>query len=203
MVWEPKGPITAEEAMRHLNADPDYRAKVERLNAEHAADMERHRRSIEELRRDLAAVGVEVDTIWDLVNAKRVPAAAGPVLAAHLLQRDYGDAEADAIARALSGTRPAEYWALLVDAYKSEQRQRAKDGLAIAVSGALTHAHLDEYLTLIRDRSLGRSRILLLHPITRLREDWVDDFLNELINDLDLKVQIPLDLKWRQKHRRV
>jgi hypothetical protein len=203
MVWEPKGPITAEEAMRRLNADPDYRAKVERLNAEHAADTERHRQVTEELREDLAAVGVEVDTIWDLVNAKRVPTAAGPVLATHLLERDYDNAEVDAIARALSSTRPAEYWAPLVDAYKTEQRQRAKDGLAIAVSGALTHDHLDEYLALIRDRNLGTSRILLLHPITRLREDWVDEFLNELIDDPDLKVQIPLDLQWRQKHRRM
>ena len=97
--------MSAAELMNRLQSDPDW----VRQNAEREA---RHKAAVEERREemrpeqtplvtDLAAAGIKVDSVWDLVNAKGPYPAAIPVLATHL-QRVRHPVLREGIARALT-----------------------------------------------------------------------------------------------------
>jgi hypothetical protein len=197
-----RGSISAEEAMGLLAQNPEYQQKLADFKAKQAADDERRRRATAQLRIELDRAGVHIGDIWELANkSRKLPPDAVTILANHLLSGRHNDADTDGIARALAGGRPSGYWSELVRAFRGETRRRAKGGLAVALSAALTEEHLVEYLNLIRDPSLGPSRALLLYPVTRLKEDWVNEFLTSLLTDTELKVQVADDIKWRKRNR--
>jgi hypothetical protein len=80
--------MSAADLMGRLLSDPEWVRENAKREAEHKAAIEQRR---EELRpeqapllADLASVGIEVDSVWDLVNAKWSYPAAIPVLCAYL-----------------------------------------------------------------------------------------------------------------------
>jgi hypothetical protein len=80
--------MSAAELMRRLHSDPDWVRENAEREAQHKAAVQQGREEMKPeqtpLLADLAAAGVKVDSVWDLVNAKWPYAAAIPVLAAHL-----------------------------------------------------------------------------------------------------------------------
>jgi len=105
MKFKPKKSETAAELMSRLQSDPDW----VRQNAEREAKRKAAAEKLEEelrpeealLLADLAAAGVKVESVWDLVNAKWPYPAAIPVLAAHL-QRVRHPVLREGIGRALT-----------------------------------------------------------------------------------------------------
>jgi hypothetical protein len=97
--------MSAAELMSRLNNDPDWvRENAERVvRRKAAADKldEELRPEETPLLADLAAVGVKVDSVWELVNTKWPYPAAIPVLAAHL-QRVRHPVLREGIGRALT-----------------------------------------------------------------------------------------------------
>jgi hypothetical protein len=97
--------ISAAELMNRLQSDPEWVRENAKREAEHKAAVEQRR---EELRpeetpllAELASVGVKVDSIWDLVNAKWSYPTAIPVLSAYL-RRVHHPLLREGIARALT-----------------------------------------------------------------------------------------------------
>jgi len=97
--------ISAAELMSRLHSDPEWVRENDKREAEHKAAAERRR---EELRPEqtpllveLASVGIKVDSVWDLVNAKWSYPAAIPILSAYL-QRVHHPLLREGIARALT-----------------------------------------------------------------------------------------------------
>lgn len=149
---------------------------------------------LEELRR----AGVGVDSTWDLVNTSDPYPEALPILLEHL-RRDYPDRVREGMARALA-VQPAGYaWDELVSLYRQEpDGTDAKDGLAVAVSGAFPSERFDDLIELAKDREQGRSRILLLRAISRLRRPEATAALRELASDPDLEVEATHLLRGRK-----
>jgi hypothetical protein len=105
MKFKPTKTISAAELMSRLQSDPDWVRENAEREARHKAAVERRRDEMRPeqmpLLADLAAAGVKVDSVWDLVNAKWHYPAAIPVLAAHL-QRVRHPVLREGIARALA-----------------------------------------------------------------------------------------------------
>jgi hypothetical protein len=102
---KPSKSISAAELMSRLQSDPEWVRENAKREAEHKAAVEQRR---EELRPEqtpllieLASVGIKVDSVWDLVNAKWSYPAAIPVLSAHL-QRVHHPLLREGIVRALT-----------------------------------------------------------------------------------------------------
>jgi len=93
--------ITAAELMRELEANPQW---VAQRAAKEARSKERAKRCDEDeagLLRDLAGVGVICGSVYDFVRGGSTPAAAFPVLVAHL-DMPHMPAIRDGIIRALT-----------------------------------------------------------------------------------------------------
>ncbi|MBW7875240.1 MAG: hypothetical protein H3C47_04540 [Candidatus Cloacimonetes bacterium] len=55
---------------------------------------------------------------------------------------------------------------------------------------------IDEYITLLRDKRQGESRVLMLRKLRRLRQPKIIALIDELAEDEDLKIEIG---SWKRK----
>lgn len=138
---------------------------------------------------DLQAVGIEVDSAWDLVNTSDLYLDALPVMLKHLKRGGYPPRIVQGIARALAVKPAVTYWDELVALYKSAvapvgtRAADAKDGLAVILSACVNRAKVGELVELARDPSNGRSRIYFLRPIMRLGGDEGHSMVASVVDD--------------------
>jgi hypothetical protein len=150
----------------------------------------------------LAEVGLEVESVWDLVNrATRHYPQAVPILLDHL-QRPYPDAIREGIARALTVAEARSHWNVLTKLYREEQGRQTKDGLAVAIAGIATDDVIGDVIALARDRKHGTSRVLLLLALERSKDPRAQQALMELGTDPELQKEIQIILRRRKRPRR-
>lgn len=167
--------MTAEEAIAEkealLRTDPAYRAAVEAVEAEREALHAEREAAEQPLLRDLAAVGVEVDSVWDLAAREEPCPEAVPVLLDHL-GRPGPDDVGEGIAAALGKPEARPHWDELVRAYRAADpatRPSSTDGLAATLARLADRRTMPDVLELLHDASRGESRVLLLRAVTRSR----------------------------------
>jgi len=201
MKKKPKGPMTAAELMKELEADPEYQAflaeQERQIREAEAAGREEER----ELSADLARVGVHAESAWDLVNSREPYTPAIPVLADHL-QRPYSPGTKEGIARALAIREAKSEWDLLTRLYREEQNERVKDGLAVAVSAASHQEVIEDVIALARDPQYGPSRLLLLRALERSKDPRAHETLRDLKDDPDLEKEIRVILRRLDRRKR-
>jgi hypothetical protein len=150
--------MTAGELMNRLQSDPEwvrenarreaeFKARVEQLESEMAPEEK-------PLLADLASVGIQVETVWDLVNAKWDYPAAIPILAAHLQQVRHPRVR-EGIARALTvpearGAAARVILAELQRADNSSSEMQCAIGRPSEARWALANA-----LTVVADKSMA------------------------------------------------
>jgi len=190
--------VTAEELLSRLQSDPAWVAKrqeEERVRAERAS----HLRAAEApLIAELADRGLQVESVWDLVNTAGSYSAAIPVLLDHL-RKPYPDKVAEGIARALAVAEAYPYWQALVDEYEATDVSAMpgkKDGLACAV--AKTARNISEVVRIIRNPLHGESRLLLLPALRQSHDPVAALALQELAGDPVFKKEIA---SWRHLKR--
>ena len=218
-------PVLTNEELERLTANEFLRLKLteeegNRLREiNRVRELERKERTAslkaegEPILTDLRAVGCTVESVWDLVNTRDRYPEAIPVLIKHLL-RPYSDRNREGIARALAVEAPEVQmaWPLLIDEYRKaptgwgiiapgdtrEFRLGAKEGLAVALSVAVTEETLPELIELAKDRTQGESRVLLLSALKKRRKSnsSVAETIEELASDPDLEREIA---SWRRK----
>jgi hypothetical protein len=195
-------PIKADELMAQLEADPQFVAERARRNAERQAQQDDWRREEAPLVLELNATGIAVESAWDLVNTSTAYPQALPILLEHL-QRPYPDRVREGIARALA-VKPARFaWDTLARLYRAETGTDTKDGLAVALCAIADDSVMDELIGLLRDRSLGPSRVLLVDSLERWNDPQAQTVLESLEPDPELTVQVRLALSARsRKHSR-
>ena len=147
---------------------------------------------------ELRAAGLQVESAWDLVNTRASYPEAVPILLAHL-PRPYPAAVREGIARALAVPDATYAWSTLVRQYRGERDKRVKDGLAVAVAGATNSESMGALISLVRDTSLGPSRLLLLWPLERSTDPQARRALMDLGTDPDLTLEIQDILKRQAK----
>ena len=219
-----RAPLTTEK-LEQLTADDFARLKLTddegvRLRE---INMERRRARAERSARlaieeapilvNLREIGWKVESVWVLVNTSTKYTEAIPILLKHLLL-PYSDRTRERIARCLAvpELEVRKAWPTLVGEYRKatmgrgiiapgdteEYRLGAKDGLACALSVAVTDETLPELIALTKDRTQGESRVLLLSPLKkrRAKNPLAKQAIDELASDPDLEKEIA---SWRTR----
>jgi hypothetical protein len=202
--------LQASDFLR-LKLTEDEKRRLRELNE--AKEQERQERKVRIrseqalLLAELQSVGLEIQSVSDLVNTSERYNQAIPTLLKHLVI-PYSDITREMIARALAVNERSiqKAWPLFVREYRQapigrgltgpgdtkEFRLGAKDGLACTLSVAVTDDTLPELIALCRDKTLGESRLLLLPALKRRRAKnlMVKQALAELAEDPQLAQEI-------------
>lgn len=198
--------LTDEERilLREINAEREQRRVISEANT---------RAEQKSLLADLKEIGWDLNGIWDLVSAPGPYPEAIPVLLKHLIL-PYSDATKDGIARALAVPEPEvrRAWPILVNEYRKapmgkgitapndteEFELGAKDGLACALCAIVTDDLLPEYIELLKEKSHGEYRVLLLSALRKSKNPLAKQAIEELADDPDLSREIA---SWKKRRR--
>lgn len=158
--------VLAEQA-RRLRDDRAYRAEVERLEAERAERRRLLRVAEQPLLKDFAAIGIHVDTVWDLHKHPDARESATPTLLEHIV-RDYPDRVLEGIGVGLVHASVRAWWDEMKVLYLNTEHEGVRDRLAAAMSGCATKDHYPDLIAFLGNPSLGQTRIYFLRPINRI-----------------------------------
>jgi len=176
---------TAAELLAELAADKDYVQMRKSADEALAKRVQEMRAAEAPLVAALRAAGVEVDSVWDLVNRADTDAAAIPVLFEHL-NRAYPERVREGILRALAVPDSLPRWPVLLDLFKALPDQ-ATGGLKFAAGCALGAAAdesvIDDVIALVRDPRQGYGRLALIDALKASRSAKARMLLNELRTD--------------------
>lgn len=181
-------PKAADEFMKELEADPEWRAAQAERERRDAEQEEWYAEKEAPVVAALAEIGVEVRSVWDLVNRKDDDYADSvPVLVEHLQDESYPDRVREGIARSLSFRKAAPAWPAIVESYRSTTDSvDLQQGLAVAMAGTVTDATVDELVAEAHREEHGESRLILLLGLKRLRTRKATEALEGLLDDPDL-----------------
>lgn len=204
--------LTVDDLAR-LKLTADEKARFREINKARDLDridrVARMRQEQVPLLTELKAVGLKINSVSDLINMRATYEQAIPVLLNHLVM-PYSDVTKETIARALSIPLPAVHgaWQVLVREYSNapigwgikgpgdstEFRLGAKDGLACALSVAVTDETLPELIALAKDPANGDSRVLLLSAlkVRRTNNPLAKQAIDELARDPALQREIAM-----------
>lgn len=139
------------------------------------------------LTNELAGIGINIVTIWDLVNSKSKYPKAIPILMKHL-QLDYSDKVKEGIIRALTVT---EAKGLVVPLLLKEYIQLTKDKenlkwvIGNAVNVTITKSEVADIFPIILNKENGLSRQMFVAALGKFKTDNVKSVLLQLSNDDD------------------
>jgi HEAT repeat protein len=187
-------PMGADELMAKLNQDPEFVRRRDEKE-EYFRGLKQHFAQAEfPLVKALNDAGVTVESVWDLVNTKRPYPEAIPVLIAHL-SLSYPYRIREGIARALTtkDACKAGYRALVSEFKKVPKSDDPaapdfKWALGNAISVVADKSNFDEVADLIRDRSHGSARDMMVLGLPRLDNRRAAAVLIEQLDDVDAGV---------------
>lgn len=160
--------ISAADLMAELQGDPEYQRKVQAAEAERHARVQELRHAERPIGTDLRDAGVQVDSVWDLVNTAEPYPLALPVLMEHLERGGYPDRVMESLGRALAVKPAIEFWARLKARFLNARGAGEEDGAAVALAACATAAQFDELIEFLGVEERGESRIYFLRPIKKL-----------------------------------
>lgn len=167
-----KGWVTSREFLEMLErkrqSNPEYRAKMEAIEARQRAIGEKRAQDEAPVVADLRSLGLEVDSVWDLLKIKEPYPEAIPVLLDHLQRPEHTGFTKNGIARALCVKESRPHWDKLRDIYLSSRDPKEQEGLGVALSGIMTKANLEDVYSLLEREELGMSRVFFLKPLKKL-----------------------------------
>ena len=166
-----RGSVTAAEVIaekeRLLREDPEYRAEVERVEALRSQRVAELRAAAQPVVRDLAAIGIEVGTLWDLYKVPGSRPAAFPVLLAQIT-RDYPDGVLESIGRGFGHKSARAWWPELKEIYLQTKVPVVRNVLAAALSDCAAKDQYEDLLSFVNTKRLGATRIYFLRPVNRI-----------------------------------
>lgn len=109
-----RGSIIAEELEKQLNNDPEYRARIEKADAERRAVHDTLSQAERPLVDALRAAGIEVESAWYLYEFPQRGEDVYPILVNHL-RLDYPERVLNGIARAFTKDVTRRHWQELLE----------------------------------------------------------------------------------------
>lgn len=131
----------------------------------------------------LRLAGVDVSSVWDLVNTSVPYPQALPVLMDHLERGGYPDRVMESLGRALAVKPSVAYWDRLKARYLAPRGPGEEDGAAVALAAAATAAQLDDLIGFLGVIDRGESRIYFVRPILRVGGSRGRQVVEELRTD--------------------
>jgi len=160
--------MSATEFMAQLAKDKEYQRKKAALDAELAERESVLREAEQPIVADLRAEGVDVESVWDLVNTAEPYPAALPVLMEHLERGGYPERVMESLGRALAVKPSVTFWERLKAHYLAPRDPGEEDGAAVALAACATEAQLDDLIGFLSVEARGQSRIYFIRPILRV-----------------------------------
>lgn len=139
---------------------------------------------------ECAKVGIKIESPWDLVG-KRIDLVHGELasILAHHLHKEYSQKAKEGIIYALRTPRARPYaFDKLVDIVRNDQSDWIRQAAANALAVMLNLTDGDLIANMLRDRSIGRARALLIEPFRKLFPATSLDIIRKLIDDECLEV---------------
>jgi hypothetical protein len=192
---------TAWEEQQELESNPEYGAMRRAREAAQKADEEALRVAELPVLRDLAAAGVGVDRVWDLLSEQRFIPALYPVLLKHIVGK-YPAVLREGMARVLAHTKADDYFLDILELYCAEDDLRVKEALGLAASIACrrqSERALSALMPVLRDAKHGESRIMLLGALEKIKAPAADHALLELQDDPELAKEVRRLLSKRKR----
>lgn len=177
------GGMRADDLMAQLAEDQEFQKAAAEREATLQAEVEDRRRYEQPIIEDLRRAGIEVASVWDLVNTCDPYPAALPILMQHLEQGGYPDQVMEGIGRALAVKPAVIFWNRLEARYRRARNPGEEEGTAVALAACATPAHLDDLIDLLSVSGRGSSRIYFLRPIKRLGGERGRELLESLRDD--------------------
>jgi hypothetical protein len=176
MKSKPSKSVSAAKLMSRLQSDPEWVRENAERQAKHKVAVEQRR---EELRpeqtpllAELASVGIKVDSVWDLVNAKWSYPAAIPALSGYL-QRVRHPVLREGIARALTVPEARGRAAQVILSELQRPYDQSPHSVRWVLANALTvvadESMADEIEGLIADNDYADVRERLTTALRKLR----------------------------------
>lgn len=162
------GPISATELMARLENDQEYQRKKEAFDAELKERAALLRAAEQPIVHDLGEAGVEVESVWDLVNTAEPYPNALPVLMDHLERGGYPERVMESLGRALAVEPSVQFWDRLKALYLAPRNPGEEDGTAVALAACATEAQLDDLTSFLAVEERGESRIYFIGPILKV-----------------------------------
>ena len=159
------GAMSATEFMEQLAKDKEYQRKKATFDAELQERADGLRAAEQPIVTDLRNAGVEVDSVWDLVNTAEPYPDALPVLIEHLERGGYPDRVMESLGRGLAVKPAVAFWDRLKALYLAPRNPGEQEGAAVALAASATDAQLDDLVDFLSVEERGQSRIYFIRPI--------------------------------------
>lgn len=169
--------------MARLQNDEEYQRKRQAAEADRQARAHELRQAEQPIVADLHDAGVEVNSVWDLVNTSEPYPAALPVLVAHLERGGYPDRVMESLGRALAVKPAVAYWDRLKARYLSPRNPGEEDGAAVALAASATEAQFDDLIGFLSLSERGESRIYFIRPILNVGSQQGREVVQSLRRD--------------------
>lgn len=204
MITKRTGPITAGELQAELQNNPAWLAM--RRAKDEESEKRRAETRLEEapILGELAANGVQVGFVSDLVNRRNDYSAILPILMKHLRMK-YQDGTKEMLARAIAVPEAAPFWDELLMMYEHEpcltvegKTSKFKHGLAVTLS-VLGKAYPEQVIRLCMNEANGPSRLLVIQAIRRIRRPFIDEALARLVRDPSFSAELS---RWDRLNKR-
>ena len=192
-------PVGATEFLSELQRDPEHQRMVLAAEAER---LERERQ-LDEAERPIVAelgeVGVQVTSVWDLVNTSDPYPAALPVLMDHLERGGYPELVMQGLGRAL-GVRPAVvFWDRLKMCWLHARGPGEEDGAAVALAACATKKQFEDLVEFLSVAERGDCRIHFVRSIARVGGERGYEVLASVADDPVLGQAATARLKRRRR----
>jgi hypothetical protein len=191
--------VSAEELAAELESNPDWVRDRDAREAERQERARRLREAEQPVVADLRSAGVQVDSVWDLVNTSEPYPAALPVLMEHLERGGYPERVMESLGRALAVKPSVMFWERLKARWLNARDSGEEDGTAVALAACATKKQLDDLIEFLSIEERGESRLFFLRSIVRVGGDRGYEVLESVRDDPVLGQAATARLKRRRK----
>lgn len=188
------GSMTAAQFLAQQAENQDYQQKMAKKERARLSKMKRLGQEETELVKDLNVVGIQVDSVWDLVNSTNTYEAAIPVLLKHL-DKKYSAEIREGLVRAL--TIPEARGVVdtkLLEMFKSEEDKSFRWIIGNALATVASKKNEGQILGLLSESSYGEERNMLVYALARLQKTRAIPLLISYVEDKNLVAQSAIAL---------
>ena len=179
----------AEEFAARLAANKEYQEERAAFEQQLDAKAARWRAAEDPIVAELRAVGVEVASVWDLVNTDVPYPSALPVLARYLEDGELPDRVLEGLGRALAVGPAVEFWDRLIALVLSPAGVGQAEGSAVALAACVTADRVEDLIQIVTEEERRPEHIFFLRPILKLGGDRGREVLASLDSDPVLAVE--------------
>lgn len=191
--------------MKQLESDPEWVARRDARERWRQKKAEQIGREEQLLLREIAEAGLQIDSVWDLVNTREPYAEAIPALLRHLENTDYHPAIREGIARALTVKGYPEILPAMIQAFRRDPESRLngpKWTMGNAIEVLFDDRYVEDIAELARDPSHGEARDMLVYALGKSWTEVADETLQELLSDPQMAMHAEEAIKRRDRRRR-